>query len=124
MFTSLYRLPRNDVTNLKHVIDEQDNPAFKQRAAALILLSEGHSQDLVAAACGVNTMTLFSWWYRFHEDGIDGLACHPEGDEVELSTVFVNCCMNILFCMMDQGARVSPNAQASKEAPLLSRLLR
>jgi transposase len=83
MFTRYFRLTRKQAAVLDYLIEKDNREKVRQRAAAIRLIHQGASSELVGTALGVSPMTVYSWYNCFLEQDADGLANHRDGDTQE-----------------------------------------
>ncbi len=64
---------------LGQAIKTDKRPEVRQRATTIRLLSRNTPPKEVAVVMEVSEATVYSWWHRYAEGGIEGLANRPKG---------------------------------------------
>ena len=74
-----YHLNDTELLQIREAIRKDKRPKVAQRATAIHMLHQGQKVADVAQAMAVSTITIYKWFERFRETGIDGLVNQPKG---------------------------------------------
>jgi transposase len=74
-----FTLSEQQATELGEAIKHDKRPEVRQRALAIRLLSRQEPPKEVAALMEVSEVTVYKWWHRYAEAGLEGLANQPKG---------------------------------------------
>jgi transposase len=74
-----FTLTDEQIAELNEAMKQDKRPEVRQRATAIRLLSRGDRLQSVAEVMSVTGATMYNWWHRYQEEGIDGLANQPKG---------------------------------------------
>jgi transposase len=72
-----FTLTKDEITQVKQAIKRDKRPEVRQRAMAIRMLGEGQRPSEVAEFLSVTMPSIYGWWQRWKEGGIDGLANKP-----------------------------------------------
>jgi transposase len=74
-----FHLNEIEHSQIKEAIRKDKRPKVAQRATAIHMLHQRHKVSNVAQTMAVSTVTIYKWFDRFREGGIDGLVNQPKG---------------------------------------------
>ncbi len=74
-----FELSENELLQVTEAIRKEKRPKVVQRATAIRLLALGQKPAEVAESLGVQPGTIYNWFHRFRQDGLEGLANQPKG---------------------------------------------
>ena len=72
-----YHLNEKEMAALEAAIRHDKRPEVRQRCMAIRLLHLGHKPKEVAQLQAVSIPTVYGWYNRWRQDGIEGLATKP-----------------------------------------------
>lgn len=72
-----YHLNEQELAALERAIRHDKRPEVRQRCSAIRLLHLGHKPEQVAQMQAVSIPTVYGWYNRWKEAGIEGLATKP-----------------------------------------------
>lgn len=72
-----YQLNKHELTVLEAAIRHDKRPEVRQRCIAIRLLHLGHKPKQVAQMQAVSIPTIYGWYNRWQQDGVEGLATKP-----------------------------------------------
>ncbi len=81
-----YRLSEGEITALEVAVHHDPRPEVRQRAVALRLLQQDHKPPEVAELQAVSLPTIYGWFHRFQQGGVDGLAIKPRSGRPRKAT--------------------------------------
>lgn len=74
-----FQLTETELSQVTEAIHKDKHPEVRQRATAVRLLALGQKPAEIAKGLAVQPTTIYSWFHRFCQDGLDGLANQPKG---------------------------------------------
>ena len=74
-----FQLSETELSQITEAIHKDKRPEVRQRATAVRLLALGQKPAEVARGLAVQPTTIYSWFHRYRQDGLDGLANQPKG---------------------------------------------
>jgi transposase len=74
-----FQLTETELLQVTEAIRKDKRPEVRQRATAIRLLALGKKPAKVAESLAVQPVTIYSWFHRFRQDGLEGLANQPKG---------------------------------------------
>lgn len=74
-----YHLNETELSQIREAIRKDKRPKVVQRATAIHMLHQGQKAVDVGQTMAVSTITIYKWFERFREAGIDGLVNQPKG---------------------------------------------
>ena len=72
-----YQLDEKELAKLEDAIHHDKRPEVRQRSNAIRLLHLGHKPEQVAQMQAVSIPTVYGWYNRWRQDGVEGLATKP-----------------------------------------------
>lgn len=72
-----YHLNEDELSALEAAIRHDKRPEVRQRCTAIRLLHLGHKPQQVAHMQAVSIPTIYGWYNRWQQDGVEGLATKP-----------------------------------------------
>jgi len=73
----MYQITNDDVEILEQVIRHDKRPEVRQRATAIRMLHLGNHPSEVAEVLAVSLPTIYNWYARWREEGLEGRANPP-----------------------------------------------
>jgi transposase len=77
--TLTFHLNETQQAEITTAMKRDKRPEVRQRATAVRLLTQGEKPAVVAQAMAVSEVTIYAWWHRYQEGGVEGLANRPKG---------------------------------------------
>lgn len=74
-----FQLTETEHLQVTEAIRKDKRPEVRQRATAIRLLALGQKPAEVAESLATQPPTIYSWFHRFRQDGLEGLANQPKG---------------------------------------------
>ena len=74
-----FQLSETELLQVTEAIRKDKRPEVRQRATAIRLLALGQKPAEVAESLTVQPTSVYSWFHRFRQDGLEGLANQPKG---------------------------------------------
>lgn len=74
-----FQLTETELLQVTEAIRKDKRPEVRQRATAIRLLGLGQKPAEVAESLAAQPPTIYSWFHRFRQDGLEGLANQPKG---------------------------------------------
>jgi transposase len=74
-----FKITETELLQVTEAIRKDKRPEVRQRATAIRLLGIGQKPEEVAVNLAVQPPTIYSWFHRFRQDGVEGLANRPKG---------------------------------------------
>jgi len=74
-----FHLNEIELSQIREAIRNDKRPKVAQRATAVHMLHQEQRVANVAQMMAVSTITIYKWFDRFREGGVDGLANQPKG---------------------------------------------
>jgi transposase len=74
-----FQLTETELYQVTEAIRKDKRPEVRQRATALRLLARGQKPAEVAEGLAVQPTTIYNWFHRFQQSGLEGLANQPKG---------------------------------------------
>jgi transposase len=81
-----YRLSDEEFAALEVALHHDPRPEVRKRGLAIRLLHQGHKAAEVADLQAVSLPTVYGWFHRFKQDGVDGLAIKPRSGRPRIAT--------------------------------------
>jgi putative transposase len=92
-----FTLTENDLKMLAKGINKDKRPEVRQRAMGLRLLHEGQKPKEVAKLRSVSQPTVYDWYHRWQENGLEGLANKPKsGRKRKADENYVSCLKQVI----------------------------
>ena len=74
-----FQLSETELLQVTEAIRKDKRPEVRHRATAIRQLSLGKRPTEVAESLAVQPTTVYSWFHRFRQDGLEGLVNRPKG---------------------------------------------
>lgn len=74
-----FEITETELSQVTEAIQKDKRPEVRQRATAVRMLALGQKPVTVAQSLGVQQPTVYAWFHRFREHGLEGLANQPKG---------------------------------------------
>jgi transposase len=74
-----FQLTEIELLQVTEAIRKDKRPEVRQRATAIRLLTLGQKPAEVAESLATHAPTIYSWFHRFRQNGLEGLANQPKG---------------------------------------------
>lgn len=88
--TLTFHLDERQETEIVQAMQRDKRPEVRQRAMAVRLLGQGEKPKAVAETMAVSEVSIYAWWHRYQEGGIDGFANRPKGrPETQADAVYL-----------------------------------
>jgi transposase len=72
-----YQLSEQELAAIENAIRRDNRPGVRQRCIVIRLLHLGHKPEEIAVMQAVSKPTIYSWYDRWKQAGIDGLVTRP-----------------------------------------------
>lgn len=74
-----FELNETELVQITKASRKNKRPEVRQRAQAIRMLASGQKPAQVAESLDVHPATIYSWFHRYRQDGLEGLANRPRG---------------------------------------------
>jgi transposase len=74
-----FHLSETQQSEITTAMKRDKRAEVRQRATAIRLLTQGEKPAAVAKVMAVSEVSVYAWWHRYQEGGVDGLANRPKG---------------------------------------------
>jgi transposase len=74
-----FQLTETELLQVTEAIRKDKRPEVRQRATAIRLLAMGRKPAEAAEGLAVQPTTIYNWFHRFRQGGLEGLANRPKG---------------------------------------------
>ena len=76
-----YHLNKDELAELEAAIHHDERPEVRQRGLAIRQLHLGQKAEEVAELHAVSKPTIYGWWQRWCDGGVEGLANRPKSSQ-------------------------------------------